>query len=333
MKKYNLLNEIYYSEEYVSLYLKEGETLFVFKYQEGKSFFVNIAIKRPIKQIGDICVCDGYFDIETAYGYGGYYTNTENQEFLRQALHAYQIKCKEEKIISEFIRFHPYNNFPINNKNYFDFLLVDRDAVSVDLSIPTSERRSHYNESTRRKIKKASSVLRLEESLDIVAFMELYNFTMKKNNANDFYYFPYDYYANLLMLKNVRLFAVFIKDQIVHMSIYFFGKDFVHYHLGANSNEHLSLNGNTFVFDAVSNYTKKNFPSAVLLNLGGGRSGATNDSLLAFKSGFSDIRTKFIIAGKVYNQMAYNKYISMFNERNPTYRHTKYFLKYRILSI
>ena len=54
----NLLDDIYYQKEYISLYLKEGEEIFEFNYTEGDFFFINLAIKRPIKKIGDIILED-----------------------------------------------------------------------------------------------------------------------------------------------------------------------------------------------------------------------------------------------------------------------------------
>ena len=45
----NLLEDIYYQKEYISLYLKDEEEIFEFNYSQGDFFFINIGIKKPIK--------------------------------------------------------------------------------------------------------------------------------------------------------------------------------------------------------------------------------------------------------------------------------------------
>jgi len=330
LKSYNLLEDIYYSKEYSSLYIHEGESVFEFHYQENKELFYNMAIKKPINKIGSVDVNDGYYDLETAYGYGGYYSTSDNPAFLSRAIDAYKKKCLNENIIAEFIRFHPYNKFPFKYSNLLDFVVADRDVVVIDLSISKSERWSKYNEATRRKIRKGSSALLFEESIDINRFIDLYQSTMRKNKAEEFYYFPYHYFENLLSLKNVKLFAVKSDDHIVHMSIFFFCKNIVHYHLGANDNNYLHLNANSYVFDSVCDYAKDNYITPMYFNLGGGRSNANEDSLLAFKSGFSDIRKKYFIAGNVYDPSVYFKYTKIYDQLYPEYTSNKYFLKYRM---
>jgi len=63
--QFDLLNDIYYNDEYISLYVKQGEELFNFKYVENNNILANKSIKRPIKKIGRIKVSDGFFDPAT----------------------------------------------------------------------------------------------------------------------------------------------------------------------------------------------------------------------------------------------------------------------------
>ena len=98
----NLLDDIYYQKEYISLYLKEGEEIFEFNYTEGDFLFTNLAIKRPIEKIGEIILEEKYFDIETVYGYGGIYSNTDNNLFLQKALEYYKEYCHENQVIAPF---------------------------------------------------------------------------------------------------------------------------------------------------------------------------------------------------------------------------------------
>ena len=47
----NLLNDIYYSKDYISLYLKEKEEIFEFLYKDGDYIFYNLAIKISFHSI------------------------------------------------------------------------------------------------------------------------------------------------------------------------------------------------------------------------------------------------------------------------------------------
>ena len=111
MKNNNLLNDVYYNKDYISLYLKKNESIFEFKLNEGSNFFYNISIKRPINQIGSVVMEDGYFDLESAYGYGGYYTNSQDKEFIRRALEAYKKNALKKGLLQNlfvFIRLIPF---------------------------------------------------------------------------------------------------------------------------------------------------------------------------------------------------------------------------------
>lgn len=333
MKRFNLLEDVYYSKEYVSLYLKKDESVFIFNYTKGNDSFLNISIKRLINKIADKDVHEGYFDLETAYGYGGYYASTENKYFLFNAFEAYKKKCKDENIIAEFIRFHPYNS--IANKQQFDFDLfaLDRETVSINLRLTKQERWSNYSPTTRNLLRRLSDKISIIKIRDIDAFMVLYRSTMEKNNADKSYYFPRIYFENLLELGNVELFAVFYNNIVINVSFILLGRDIAHYHLSANNNDFLRLNGNYYLLDAVCDYININYPYISEFHLGGGRTNSYNDSLLAFKSKFSKVRNNFYIAGKIFNRSIYHSYINDFHSRYPEHVNTKYFLKYRMFSI
>lgn len=330
VSKIDLLKDIYFQKEYVSLYLGPGHEIFEFDYQSGSDRFYNLSVKRPIDRIGDVVVSDGYFDLESAYGYGGYYSTTENQVFLHKAFNAYYQQCKDERVIAEFIRFHPYNTFPSVSNFWLDFLTLDRKTISIDLTIKKEERWSKYSSTTRNILRKAAANLILRETDDIDGFMQMYQSTMEKNNASSFYYFPKEFYEKLKSMNNVRLFSVVYEDQIINMSFVLIGKDLAHYHLSTNSGSFAKLNGNYFLLDSVCDFLKQNYPGVSEFHLGGGRTSANDDTLLAFKSKFSCIQNSFHIAGKIFNDTVFQKYCEDFDKLYPELKNAKYFLKYRM---
>jgi len=322
----NLLNDIYYSKEYISLYLKENEEIFEFEYKEDNFIFYNIAIKRPITKIGNIDIGDGYFDLETAYGYGGFYLNTNNQEFVKNALGKYEQYCLEKKIIAEFIRFHPWNTFPQEQKEFLDMNSYDRDVVYVDLSLSKEKRWKNYASNTRNILRKCEKELVFQKSDNIEAFIELYEKTMEKNNATDFYYFSKEYYEQLINNENIKLYEIRQDGKIISMAFFMFRDEIGHYHLSANDYEMRRYNANYFILDQIFEIAKNKGKRYFLL--GGGTTTDINDSLLKFKQKFSSLTKPFYISGKIYNNEIYSKYKQVWEQQSK--EEIKYFLKYRL---
>jgi hypothetical protein len=118
--------DLMFNEEYAKLYLKKDEEIFKFEYQEGNKIFKSLSIKRPIKQIGNEIINENYFDLESPYGYGGYLLNNKDEKFIKKAFDEYKSYCKENYIIAEFVRFHPF--VPLI-KSEMDFFVHERNIV------------------------------------------------------------------------------------------------------------------------------------------------------------------------------------------------------------
>lgn len=320
---FDLSKDIYYSNEYISLYLSEGDELFSFEYKEDDKLFLNKSIKRPIKNIGDLDINDGYFDLESAYGYGGYYSNCNDAQFIRNALEAYYSKCNKEKIIAEFIRFHPFNDFPQRHNKFLDFNIYDRDVVVCPLDIDIMR---SYQSKIRNTIKRASEKVKFQESHNIDKFIEIYNMTMKKNNADEFYFFDTQLFKKLLALEDVNLYEITLENEIVAMGFFMFGQDLAHYHLSANTNLSYKLNANYALLNNLFLLAQKLGKKYFIL--GGGTTSDSDDPLLKFKKKFSKDLRAFHIAGNIFNQKVYDKYNALWLKQSPS--DVKYFLKYRL---
>lgn len=322
----DLRNDIYYNREFSKLYLKEGYSLFEFNYQKGDEFLINISIKKPITRISGEEV-SGYFDLETPYGYGGFYTNSENPQFINEAYELYRSKCLQENIIAEFFSFHPYNDFPKKHPSLFDICFKDRDVVSVDLLNDKEQRWLDYKSKTRTILRKCERELVFQKSDSLDDFIKLYYHTMEKNGARDFYFFDQQYFDTLSSFENVELYSVMCNSEVVAMTFILFSGEIAHYHLSANNNQYLNKNANYYILDQAFDIAKER--GCKYFMLGGGRTPSEEDSLYSFKSKFSSVRRDFYLAGNVYNKEIYDKYISIWEQQNID-KDVKYFLKYRL---
>ena len=320
------LDDIYLQKDYIKLYLKDGDSIFEFEYKKNKNFFYIVGIKKPILQIGNNKIKADYFDLETVYGYGGIITNTNDKIFLKTAFDAYKKECYKQNIIAEFFRVHPYNDQPKELINLFDFYTFDRKTITVDTSKTTEERWLTYPSKTRNILRKCKKELTFEKSTDIDTFFQLYNDTMKKNDAEDFYFFSKEYFKTLLSLPKVELYVVKHQNTIISASFFMFSKNYGHYHLSANDYTFRKFNANYFILDSIFNVAHSKKVS--LFHLGGGRTNNEDDSLLKFKSKFSSITSNFNIGGIIHNSDVYHQYNEIWQKNNPT--NPNFFLKYRL---
>lgn len=99
--------DVYYIPQYGKLCetLDGGEyKLVLFESSNGR--IINPFIKRPVPWLINN---EQYFDIITPYGYGGpiIIEATDRERLKHEYSLAFGEYCKENKIVSEFIRFHP----------------------------------------------------------------------------------------------------------------------------------------------------------------------------------------------------------------------------------
>lgn len=323
-----LKQDIYFEKEYSSLYLKEGQTLFSFRYEDGSSYLYNLAIKSPINNIGSRIIEQDIFDLETPYGYGGFLTNSNDTGFLERAMEQYIARCSEENIVCEFFRFHPFMKLPSKLKDNLEMYTLDRQVVAIKLEQEREVRWRQYSSNARNILRKCYKSLDVSFSKNYDQFISLYYDTMKKNKASEFYYFDRNYFDKLFELENVFLVDVKFDNQIISSGTFFRSGELAHYHLSANAPEFYKLNGNYILLDYFAQNSAENGCS--YLFLGGGRTTSPEDSLLKFKMRFNQDTLDFYLGGIVYNLKTYQELNHIWHKLNPM-ETPKYFQKYRLV--
>ncbi len=329
--KFDLFNDPYYNKDYISLYLTKDDDIFEFLYSEDDKIFYNVAIKKKISSIGNVIIDKPYFDIESVYGYGGIYTNTQDKIFLNKAMNSYKKYCVENFIVAGFIRFNPFDSYLVYLSDYLDFFEYNRDIVVIDLTLSKEEIFKNYNSTTRNILRKMErdftyriEIMETEEKKNKILekFIYLYYQTMDRNNASNFYYFDENYFKGLNALSFSKLFVAYKDNEVISMAYFLEGSDIVYYHLSANDPLKYNLKGNYLLLNEAVNYylsMKKKY-----LVLGGGRTKDPNDSLFLFKRKFSKLILPFYVGGIIFMYDKYKEFcnISKSNEQK--------FLKYRV---
>ncbi len=245
-----------------------------------------------------------YYDIQSPYGYGGAISSSGEPSFLDRAWSAYKIWCEEQQVLAEFIRFHPLLQ---NWRFYNGEVICDRDTVFIDLS--SHDLLSNCAPRTRTAIRKAiKNGLTVEWAKPAQSwqdFQSLYNSTMKDLGAESFYFFPDTYHRLLLNWDKVSLVVCKLSDgSIGAAAIFLNGTHIVEYHLGASTQIGKTLGSMLLIIYTVSLHAQR--LGYKFLYLGGGTSNESHNSLLFFKSGFSNLRASFRIGKQIFHPHAYS---------------------------
>jgi hypothetical protein len=147
-------SDYYFNENYAQLYCNSKDRVLQYEKVYGNNKFVNISIISPLPN--SISVND--FDASTPYGYGGISTDIVDVDLLKVAFSDYKLFLKEEKVIAEFFRFHPF----IDTKELegeLDFFERERQVVYIDPENGVENRWKGYSSTTRNILRKAKKRL------------------------------------------------------------------------------------------------------------------------------------------------------------------------------
>jgi lipid II:glycine glycyltransferase (peptidoglycan interpeptide bridge formation enzyme) len=234
-------------------------------------------------------------------------------------------------IITEFVRFHPaLENSKMNDEIYevidlgktITMDLISKEQIWNDLS-------SKNRNVIRKAIKLGVEIYwgRSPELID--EFIPLYNATMNKDDATDYYYFNKEFYKSVLedLRYNSLIFYALYDQKIISMSMILFGNDNMHYHLSASDREYQSLAAtNLLLYEAACWGSENGYKT---FHLGGGL-GSKEDSLFKFKKAFNKkSETYFSIGRKIFDQEKYDKLIEIRLQEDELDTDTTFFPKYR----
>lgn len=322
-------NDIYYLPEYVTSFKEngDGEPILIY-YINDKVEAINVVIKRDISKIekfkGKI-KSNSLYDFITPYGYGGIlfkdeYTLEERSIFINE----YFEYCRNQDIITEFIRFHPV----LKNHLYLN-KFIDISEIGPTIAINTENYEECWdnftskNRNVIRKSIKNGIVINWGLSKELLLeFRRIYFETMNQVNADQYYYFS-DYFFDSLLIDlryKMLFFYARYNEKIISMSMIIFHNGNAHYHLSASDINYRHLAPTNLLLSEVVRYASEN--NIKSLHLGGGV-GGQKDKLYSFKKAFSRLEDNRFFVGKiVFNQNLYEKLVNGIEKQTffPLYR-------------
>lgn len=305
------VTDIYFEKAYGELcaLAEEGEACeFAVEKPYGKVTY--LFLKRPICINGE---ATEWFDIVSPYGYGGPVIQ-ECQEGCKERLvqdfgKLFDQYCEENKIVSEFIRFHPMIGNALDFKEIYE-VIYSRKTVGTNLKDYEDPVQKECSKSCRKRIRQALNkgvtYKVTYQPDDLHEFKKIYYSTMERNEATDYYYFSDDYFDTCLKQFKEHLLMVeaVYEGKTIAMNLCFVSKKWIHIHLSGTLSEYLYLSPAYILRYAVLEWGKEQGMQYV--HHGGGRSSSEEDSLYLFKKQFG-VHTEFdfYIGKKVRNVGAY----------------------------
>lgn len=308
--------DIYFTPEYYSLYQNYGDgEACCFVFEKDGDIVLYPFLRNPITLLG-YHLDKEYYDIQGAYGYNGIIASTYAPDFIETFWDSFDIWCQENSVVAEFSRFHPLlNNQKLASPKMKTFF--SRHTVALDLTDDDiwMHQISSKNRNMIRKAEKEG--VTIIESDDYETFRKLYNGTMSDLHAEDFYFFPPEYYSEYKQtFKDESLLCLAIYDgKVIAGSMFMYSDDYAHYHLSARDREYSRYAANNLILWYGIQKAKER--GCKWLHFGGGTTGAEDDSLLKFKRDFSKTLCEFWIGKRVHNETVYNAIVEQWKTKWP----------------
>jgi hypothetical protein len=306
--------DVYFRPGYCRAYEAAGHGRAVAVVTEGALFPL---LLRPLP-LGE----DG-LDAATPYGYGGVLPRSRAASVTGPGpvseVRLLRDWCVTNGVVSCLLRLHPLLGGPdqLSGADAADADLDIREhgpTTAVDLSRLEDGRLAGMSKGRKADLTIARRELEVswggEDGLE--RFRQVYDDTMRRVGAGEFYLFPADYYRTLADGLGDRLgVALALLDgEPVGGALFLAGGRFAHYHLSGTTDAGRELKAGTLLVHAGAEWARER--GSELLHLGGGNSGA--HPLYAFKKSFGGETFTYSFATLVADRERYDALVARRSE-------------------
>ncbi|MCO5264601.1 MAG: GNAT family N-acetyltransferase [Lentimicrobium sp.] len=280
-------------------------------------------------QIKEYSLHNNYYDVQSAYGYGGVITSSCDipESVAAQFNRAVDKWFEEQNVVAEFIREHPLLNHFRRDASYFPVRRNVYVPTAPGYTIPDKQARQNIAKALKNDLK-----IFVDNKMDhIDEFIRLYELTAERLNMDAYYLFDKEYFYSVknLLSDHALLIHIVFEDKIVASNLFMHYGDKGTMHLAGSDISYQSYRINDLLYQGAINQSISMGKS--ILTIGGGTSTREDDSLFRFKSKYSNIYKDVMAGKKVHNHEIYHELIRQWSIRYPElvdkYKH--FFLKYR----
>ena len=319
--------DVYYLSGYVKAFQIHGDgdpQLLYYEADGLKAIYVYMKRKTAI---------EGYYDSVTPYGYGGVLFDGDTSETNLQAFwNAYVEKMKEVGIVDNFVRYHPVLANAVPMKQISTVIDLGK-TIAFDLASPEViwENIISKNRNMIRKAEKNGITIEHGKGMDLLdKFTEIYNATMDKDHAEEYYYFKRPFYESIDrdLQGNYEMFYAIYEGRPIAMSIMIFANGRLNYHLSGSDIEYRNLAPSNLLLYKAALWGYEQ--GCKTFHLGGGV-GSGEDNLYKFKAAFNkNSDYQFSIGKEIFDQEKYDELVALRAKQDPDFNpESKFFPLYR----
>jgi Acetyltransferase (GNAT) domain len=332
-------HDFYHLPEYVSLTAKHegGKPIAFYTEAEEAACLVPLLLRQMPESLG---APDNWYDATTPYGYPTpIITPSHNTVCLEKFLKSFQEIGAQSGIITAFFRLHPLLPVSVEVLAKYGTLVKHGQTVYIDLSSCLEEIEAKFRKDHRKDIRKlirAGFQAKINDWSFYEEFIQIYQATMRRLSASDYYFFSERYFADLRFSLGDRLNLCTIlspEGEVASSILFIATNNIVQTYLSGTAEKYLGHGSSKLEIATICRWAKENGKS--ILHLGGGL-GASADSLFYFKSGFSDLKADFYTYRMILDRDKYAKLLQLSLEtRQPTSNNNSsdFFPVYRQISL
>lgn len=314
--------DVYYLSGYVKAFHIHGDGDPFLLYYEGEGLkAIYVYMRRPT-------VIEGVYDSVTPYGYGGVLFEGDASEEKRQAFwKEYLEKMEEEHIVDNFVRYHPVLKNAVPMKSVSNVIDLGH-TIAMDLASPDViwDNIVSKNRNMIRKAEKNGIEILNGQGMELMdQFIEIYNATMRKDNAEEYYYFKRPFYESIDrdLKDNYEMFYAMYEGRPIAMSIMIFANGRLNYHLSGSDIEYRNLAPSNLLLYKAALWGYEQ--GCKTFHMGGGV-GSGEDGLYKFKAAFNkNSDYQFSIGKQIFDQEVYDELVKIRRESDSSFDDTSHF--------
>ncbi len=256
-----------------------------------------------------------FYDVSSPYGYSGPLFNNVNDEDIKAFWKKVDKWYKKNNVVTEFIRFNLNNN----NKHYSGHLIPSLSNIKGDVSSFETvwdnfkqKVRNNYRRAEKNDLKSVMYTGSISQEV-IEIFYQIYIKTMQRNSAAKNYFYPLDYFKDLIQSNQGKVLVIIIFKENIPISteLIIIDGDTLYSYLGGTLSEYFDARPNDFLKIEVMKWAVKNNKRHYIL--GGGRKDF--DGLYQYKKSFfpKDNDVIFYTGRKIVNKKIYYNLIKEIN--------------------
>jgi hypothetical protein len=270
---------------------------------------------------------EGRQDLQTCNGYGGPLASEGAEAtFLEEAWARWREEAARQHLVAAFFRLHPL----LANERWLPTearIVHDRVTVAVDLAAGQEPAWSSARPRHRRKVRSAQRdgwAVKWDREEDWHSFPALYAEALERLQAPERLRFAPGYFEALRQLPGAHLAALRDDAGLAAAAVFLDGPLWYHYHLSARRPDTGNDLTSLLLQEGLARAGREGRQS---MHVGGGRTSASDDTLLAFKQSLGGRLLDFKVAMIVVDREAYDGLVASW--RADTGRSPEWLIGYR----